>query len=71
MEDPMSDWVKCTPLGQPKRSIYINVERVVAVAGDENGSSVIYGVENGTDRGEIAVIEPPESILGGSRIRHS
>jgi hypothetical protein len=67
----MADWVKCTPLGQTERSIYINVERIVAVAGGENGSTVIYGGQTGTDRGEIAVAEPPESILGGSRIRHS
>ena len=50
----MADWVKCTPLGQTKRSIYINVERIVAVADGENGSTVIYGGQNGTDRGEIA-----------------
>jgi hypothetical protein len=67
----MADWVKCTPLGQTERSIYINVERIVAVADGENGSTVIYGGQNGTDRGEIAVAERPESILGGSRIRHS
>ena len=67
----MADWVKCTPLGQTERSIYINVERIVAVAGGEKGRTVIYGAQNGTERGEIAVTEPPESILGGSRIRHS
>jgi hypothetical protein len=67
----MADWVKCTPLGQTKQSIYINVDRIVAVAGSEDGSTVIYGGQNGADRCEIVVLEPPESVLGGSRIRHS
>lgn len=67
----MADWIKCTPRAQGDKAVYVNMDRVFAVLTDGSGSIITFGVANGIDSGRLAVLEPPESLLGGNKIRRA
>ncbi|OWK33645.1 hypothetical protein SPDO_05260 [Sphingomonas dokdonensis] len=59
----MADWVRCTCTNDD--TLWINLERVVALKPTSVGTEITYHGDNGT----FIVRERPSAILGNNKVR--
>lgn len=57
-----SEWVKLTPQGKPKETVYVNLSKASSVWSLEQGSEIWFIAGVG-DNGLVRVSESPDTVL--------